>query len=78
VSSNLTILLIFVTALLAACYAISRLAGTPARIVAVIVALGMLIGALKPIAAILSEPQHSPSQVVAPAVPVTESSPTAR
>ncbi|WP_311314984.1 hypothetical protein [Streptomyces naphthomycinicus] len=69
--ANLTILLICLGVLLAACYAIRRLSQTPARIVAVILALGTLVGALKPLVALLSEPQDTPVQTVAPGAPST-------
>jgi hypothetical protein len=68
VDANLTILLICVAVLIAACYAIRHLASTPARVVAAIVALATLVGALKPIVTTLSE-QGSPAQTVAPHVP---------
>ncbi|MEU9631555.1 hypothetical protein AB0D89_32815 [Streptomyces luteogriseus] len=75
--ANLTILLICVAVLMAACYAIRHLSSTPARVAAAIVALATLVGALKPIVATLSE-QRSPAQTVAPhAPPVSGSSPEA-
>ncbi|MFF5522607.1 hypothetical protein [Streptomyces coeruleorubidus] len=40
--ANLTILLILLAVLTAACYAIRRLSSTPARVVAVLVALATL------------------------------------
>ncbi|MFF3208396.1 hypothetical protein [Streptomyces sp. NPDC002962] len=70
---NLTILLIFVTVLAAACYAIRRLENTPARVVAVLVALATLVGALKPMVSLLAEPERMPVETVAPAVPPTTS-----
>ncbi|MCT9141793.1 hypothetical protein [Streptomyces violarus] len=66
--ANLTILLICVAVLIAACYAIRHLASTPARVAAAIVALATLVGALKPIVVTLSE-QRSPAQTVAPHAP---------
>ena len=42
----------------------------PARVVAVIIALAALVGALKPIVQLLTE-QPRPTEVVAPAVPGT-------
>ncbi|MFJ8469931.1 hypothetical protein [Streptomyces swartbergensis] len=67
--ANLTILLIFLAVLTAACYAIRRLSSTPARVVAVLVALATLIGALSPMVSLLSEPQRAPVETVAPAMP---------
>jgi hypothetical protein len=69
--ANLTILLICLGVILAACYAIRRLSSTPARIVAVILALATLVGALKPLVALLTEPQRTPVQTVAPSAPST-------
>jgi hypothetical protein len=68
VDANLTILLICVAVLFAACYAIRHLSSTPARVAAAIVALATLVGALKPIVATLSE-QRTPAQTVAPHAP---------
>ncbi|WP_186779888.1 hypothetical protein [Streptomyces salinarius] len=73
--ANLTILLICIGVLAVASCAIWRLSSTPARVVAVIVALATLVGALVPIVATLSE-QRMPAQTVAPHAPtVTEPSP---
>ncbi len=67
--ANLTILLVFLAVLTAACYAIRRLSSTPARVVAVLVALATLIGALNPMVSMLSESQRTPVETVAPAMP---------
>ncbi|MFD9466791.1 hypothetical protein [Streptomyces sp. NPDC060027] len=71
--ANLTILLIFLAVLAAACYAIRRLSNTPARVVAVLVALATLVGALNPMVSLLSEPQRTPAETVAPAMPTVSS-----
>ncbi|GAA1141626.1 hypothetical protein [Streptomyces javensis] len=71
--ANLTILLICLGVLAVVCYAIRRLSSTPARIVAVIMALAALVGALKPLVALLSEPQRA--ETVAPSEPATPSGP---
>ncbi|WP_037684032.1 hypothetical protein [Streptomyces griseus] len=70
-NANLTILLICLAVLAAACYAMRRLSSTPARVVAVIFALATLVGALKPIVALLSEPLRAPAETVAPSMPIT-------
>ncbi|MFF4145954.1 hypothetical protein ACFY0A_32405 [Streptomyces sp. NPDC001698] len=71
---SLTIVIICLGVLAVACYAIRRLSSAPARIVAVIVALATLVGALTPLVALLSE-QRTPLQTVAPSMPATASVP---
>jgi hypothetical protein len=75
--ANLTILLIFLAVLTAACYAIRHLSSTPARIVAVLVALATLVGALNPMVSLLSEPQRTRGETVAPAMPPAASAASA-
>ncbi|MGY4997383.1 hypothetical protein [Streptomyces sp. 900105245] len=65
-SMNLTISVIFLGTLAVACCAIFRLSSTPARVVAVILAVGTLVGALKPIVATLTDSRGSQIQTVAP------------
>ncbi|MFJ9666736.1 hypothetical protein ACIRPP_19370 [Streptomyces sp. NPDC101219] len=71
--ANLTILLICFGVLAVAGFAIWRLTSTPARIVAVIIALATLVGALKPLVALLSEQQStvSPGTSVTPPAATT-------
>ncbi|WP_435253523.1 hypothetical protein [Streptomyces tendae] len=66
--ANLTILLIFVVVLSAACYAVRHLSSTPAKVAAVLVALAALVGALNPVVSLISEPQR-PGETLAPASP---------
>ncbi|MGW0692818.1 hypothetical protein [Streptomyces sp. NPDC002738] len=73
--ANLTILLIFLAVLTAACYAIRHLSSTPARVVAVLVALATLVGALNPVVSLLSEPQRTWGETVDPAMPPSASAP---
>ncbi|SHH32472.1 hypothetical protein [Streptomyces sp. 3214.6] len=68
--ANLTILLICLGVLAVASFAIWRLSSTPARIVAVIIALATLVGALKPLVELLSEKQQP---TVTPGVSATSS-----
>ncbi|MFF4442440.1 hypothetical protein [Streptomyces sp. NPDC001621] len=76
-SMYLTILVIFLGTLGVAGYAIFRLSSTPARIVAVILAVATLIGALKPIVATLTDSRVSQVQTVAPnAVSSSAAAPT--
>ncbi|MGW0188108.1 hypothetical protein ACWDV7_20385 [Streptomyces sp. NPDC003362] len=65
----LTILLICLAVLAAACYTIRRLSSMPVRVAAVIMALAALVGSLKPLVELLSEPQRMPVETVAPPVP---------
>ncbi|MDI3101855.1 hypothetical protein QJ054_32955 [Streptomyces sp. AN-3] len=74
--ANLTILLIFVVVLTAACYAVRRLSSTPAKVAAVIVALAALVGALKPVVSLISDPQQAPGETLAPAAPPVAASPS--
>ncbi|MFE2684480.1 hypothetical protein [Streptomyces mirabilis] len=62
---NLTILLLCLGVLAVAGFAIWRLSSTPARIVAVLMALAALLP-LKPLAELLAQPQQKPIETVAP------------
>ncbi|WAP57023.1 hypothetical protein [Streptomyces sp. S465] len=72
------VLLIFMIALIAACYAIRRLENKPAHVATVILALAALVGALVPVVRLLTEGAEPLStQVVAPSVPDEATPPAA-
>lgn len=75
-SAHLTVTLIFAAVLTVVGYAIRRLSTTPARIVAVIFAIAAVVGALKPIVALVSDPQRPSADTVAPPMPPSASAPT--
>ncbi|MFF7375936.1 hypothetical protein [Streptomyces paradoxus] len=70
---NLTFLLICMAVLATACYAIHRLSSTPAKVAAVILAVATLVGALKPVGALLTGAQQPKVETVAPAPPAAAS-----
>ncbi|MBL1096366.1 hypothetical protein [Streptomyces coffeae] len=72
------VVLIFMIALISACYAIRRLENKPARVATVILALAALVGALAPaVRLLIGGTGPASTHVVVPSVPDEAASPVA-